>query len=161
MNTVTQHSNRLNIIAVSALLFGNITIASLAIAGISIASFSANAANSKVQSLPLSAERIGRQLQNYQVQGAGPFTAAAGQQLWLQEMDGRSCTSCHTAKVTNMGMHQKTRKAIDPMAPSITIDRLTDSAKIEKWFTRNCHWTFKRDCTPQEKGDALLWLSQQ
>jgi hypothetical protein len=36
-----------------------------------------------------------------------------------------------------MGMHQKTRKAIDPMAPSITIDRLTDSAKIEKWFTRN------------------------
>jgi len=76
-------------------------------------------------------------------------------------MDGRSCTSCHTAKVSEMGMHQNTRKMIDPMAPSITQARLTDTAKIEKWFTRNCNWTFKRDCTAQEKGDALLWLSQQ
>ncbi|VEF24242.1 Sphaeroides heme protein [Shewanella baltica] len=148
MNRFTRHTNksRLALVAISTLL---------------LTSLSVSAANSKVQSLPLSAERIGTQLQSYQAQGAGPFTAAAGQKLWLQDMDGRSCASCHTAKVTDMGMHQNTRKPIDPMAPSITADRLTDSAKIEKWFTRNCNWTFKRDCTPQEKGDALLWLSLQ
>ncbi|PIW61735.1 DUF1924 domain-containing protein [Shewanella sp. CG12_big_fil_rev_8_21_14_0_65_47_15] len=148
MNRFAQHSNKRR-------------LASVAISALLLTSLSVSAANSKVQSLPLSAERIGMQLQRYQAQGAGPFTAAAGQKLWLQDMDGRSCASCHTAKVTNMGMHQNTRKPIDPMAPSITVDRLTDSTKIEKWFTRNCNWTFKRDCTPQEKGDALLWLSQQ
>lgn len=148
MNRLTKHTikTRLAIVAISTLL---------------LTSLSVSAANSRVQSQPLSAERIGMQLQSYQAQGAGPFTAAAGQKLWLQDMDGRSCASCHTAKVTDMGMHQNTRKPIDPMAPSITADRLTDSAKIEKWFTRNCNWTFKRDCTPQEKGDALLWLSLQ
>ncbi|MCA1898433.1 DUF1924 domain-containing protein [Shewanella putrefaciens] len=148
MNRLTRHTNksRLAIIAISTLL---------------LTSLSVSAVNSKVQSLPPSAESIGTQLQRYQAQGAGPFTATAGQKLWLQDMDGRSCASCHTAKVTDMGMHQNTRKPINPMAPSITADRLTDSAKIEKWFTRNCNWTFKRDCTPQEKGDALLWLSQQ
>lgn len=147
MNRLTRHTNKkCLVVAISTLL---------------LTSLSVSAANNKVQSLPLSAERIGTQLQRYQAQGAGPFTAAAGQKLWLQDMDGRSCASCHTAKVTDMGMHQNTRKPIDPMAPSITEDRLTDSAKIEKWFSRNCNWTFKRDCTPQEKGDALLWLSLQ
>ena len=148
MNKFTRHTNTSR-------------LATVAIATLLLTSLSVSAANSKVQSLPLSAERIGTQLQRYQAQGAGPFSAAAGQKLWLQDMDGRSCASCHTAKVTDMGMHQNTRKPIDPMAPSITADRLTDSAKIEKWFTRNCNWTFKRDCTLQEKGDALLWLSLQ
>lgn len=116
MNRLTRHSNtsRLAIVAISTLL---------------LSSLSVSAANSKVQSLPLSAERIGTQLQSYQAQGAGPFTAAAGQKLWLQDMDGRSCASCHTAKVTDMGMHQNTRKPIDPMAPSITADRLTTQPK--------------------------------
>ena len=165
MNTMTQTtiSQKLNLVKISALMLSNIssTLACLAITSISFTSFGVNAANSKVDSLPLSAERIGRQLQNYQSLGAGPFSAAAGQTLWMKEMDGRSCTSCHTAKVSEMGMHQNTRKMIDPMAPSITQARLTDTAKIEKWFNRNCNWTFKRDCTAQEKGDALLWLSQQ
>lgn len=151
MKTSTIHRSGLNTIALSALL----------LTSLSITSGNAHAANSKVSSLPLSAERIGIQLQHYQTQGASTFSAAAGQQLWQQQVDGRSCTSCHTNDVTNVGMHQKTRKEIAPMAPSLTADRLTDVAKIEKWFARNCNWTFKRDCTPQEKGDALLWLSQQ
>ena len=111
--------------------------------------------------MPLSAERIGLQLQQYQAQGAGPFSADAGQVLWLQQSEDRSCASCHTAKVTDPGMHQNTRKPIEAMAPSLTSNRLTDAAKIEKWFNRNCNWTFKRECTPQEKGDVLLWLSLQ
>ncbi|MFB2683019.1 DUF1924 domain-containing protein [Shewanella mangrovisoli] len=133
----------------------------LALTAILLSSVNASAANTKVASLPLSAERIGLQLQQYQAQGAGPFSAAAGQTLWLQQSEDRSCASCHTAKVTDSGMHQNTRKSIKAMAPSLTSNRLTDAAKIEKWFTRNCNWTFKRECTPQEKGDVLLWLSLQ
>ncbi|AAN57449.1 DUF1924 domain-containing protein [Shewanella oneidensis MR-1] len=133
----------------------------LAITAVLLASFNAFAANAAVTSLPLSAERIGLQLQQYQAQGAGPFSADAGQALWLQQSEDRSCTSCHTAKATAQGIHQNTQKPIEAMAPSMTNNRLTDAAKIEKWFSRNCNWTFKRECTPQEKGDALLWLSLQ
>ncbi|MGL4579444.1 MAG: DUF1924 domain-containing protein [Shewanella xiamenensis] len=133
----------------------------LAITALLLSSVNASAANTKVASLPLSAERIGLQLQQYQAQGAGPFSADAGQVLWLQQSEDRSCASCHTAKVIDPGMHQNTRKPIEAMAPSLTSNRLTDAAKIEKWFNRNCNWTFKRECTPQEKGDVLLWLSLQ
>ncbi|KPN78152.1 nitrate reductase [Shewanella sp. Sh95] len=139
----------------------NKSLMGLALTVVLLSSVNASAANTKVASLPLSAERIGLQLQQYQAQGAGPFSAAAGQVLWLQQSEDRSCASCHTAKVTDSGMHQNTRKPIEAMAPSLTSNRLTDAAKIEKWFTRNCNWTFKRECTPQEKGDVLLWLSLQ
>ncbi|MFB2650988.1 DUF1924 domain-containing protein [Shewanella mangrovisoli] len=139
----------------------NKSLMGLALTVVLLSSFNASAANTKVASLPLSAERIGLQLQQYQTQGAGPFSAAAGQTLWLQQSEDRSCASCHTAKVTDSGMHQNTRKPIEAMSPSLTSNRLTDAAKIEKWFTRNCNWTFKRECTPQEKGDVLLWLSLQ
>ncbi|HCS12500.1 MAG TPA: hypothetical protein DIW28_01710, partial [Zetaproteobacteria bacterium] len=44
-------------------------------------------------------------------------------------------------------------KRIEPMAPSVNPERLTDPAKIEKWFGRNCEWTIGRDCTAQEKAD--------
>ena len=30
--------------------------------------------------------------------------------------------------------------------------------KVEKWFKRNCKWTFGRTCTEQEKGDMLAYL---
>lgn len=43
----------------------------LAITAVLLASFNAFAANAAVTSLPLSAERIGLQLQQYQAQGAG------------------------------------------------------------------------------------------
>ncbi|MBA1331752.1 cytochrome C, partial [Candidatus Endoriftia persephone str. Guaymas] len=26
---------------------------------------------------------------------------------------------------------------------------------------RNCRWTFGRDCTPQEKGDLMLFIQGQ
>lgn len=133
----------------------------LALTALLLCSFNASSANTKVASLPLSAERIGLQLQQYQAQGAGPFSADAGLALWLQQSEDRSCTSCHTAKATAQGIHQNTRKPIEAMAPSLTSNRLTDAAKIDKWFSRNCNWTFKRECTAQEKGDVLLWLSLQ
>ena len=89
------------------------------------------------------------------------FIVEAGIATWNRDNEGRSCTSCHTDSVFAVGRHERTGKVIEPMAPSVNPDRLTDRKKINKWFLRNCKWTFGRECTVQEKGDILLWLSQQ
>lgn len=99
--------------------------------------------------------------QKYSKQGAGNFSAQRGKQLWEQDHNGRSCTQCHTQSVKNIGKHKKTGKLIQPMAPSVNPKRLSKVRNVKKWLLRNCKWTFKRECTPQEKGDILMWLSQQ
>ena len=99
--------------------------------------------------------------QTYLKQGASSFSAERGKQLWEADHQGRSCTQCHTQSVKNTGKHKKTGKLIQPMAPSVNPRRLTDKRKVKKWLLRNCKWTLKRECTPQEKGDILQWLSQQ
>ena len=68
----------------------------------------------------------------------------------------RSCTTCHGTDQAKPGRHQRTGKVIESMAPSVNPQRLTDVAKIEKWFVRNCKWTLGRECSAQEKGDAGL-----
>lgn len=47
------------------------------------------------------------------------------------------------------------------MAASVNPKRYTKMKKINKWFKRNCKWTLGRECTNQEKGDILKYLSQQ
>jgi hypothetical protein len=93
--------------------------------------------------------------------------AAAGASAWTREhapADGsamRSCVSCHTRDLTNPGRHAKTGKPIEPMAPSANPSRLRDPAKVEKWFRRNCRWTFGRECTASEKADFLAYIQSQ
>jgi hypothetical protein len=119
--------------------------------------------------LPLaaSADAVAELQADYLSQGAGQFDATAGAKLWQQEFidaksgQRRSCTLCHSAQLGNPGKHAKTGKPIEPMAPSVNPQRLTDEAKIEKWFKRNCKWTIGRECTPQEKGDVLSFIRQQ
>lgn len=100
----------------------------------------------------------------YQAQGAGNFSAAAGEALWnktfIHAKTGkeRNCGSCHTTDLTKQGKHARTGKAIKPMAPSVNSKRLTKVKKIKKWFVRNCKWTLGRECTAQEKGDFLAFL---
>ena len=102
---------------------------------------------------------------DYRSQGAGPFDAAAGRALWTREFPGnggaRSCTTCHGTDLRQAGKHVRTGKAIEPLAPSVNAKRLSDAAKVEKWFTRNCKWTLGRVCTPQEKGDVLNFIRSQ
>lgn len=100
-------------------------------------------------------------LKEYQQAGASNFSASAGKKLWTSSEEGRSCTDCHTKSVKNTGKHKKTGKVIKPMAPSVNPKRLTNRKKVKKWLLRNCKWTLKRECTAQEKGNILLWLSQQ
>jgi hypothetical protein len=108
------------------------------------------------------ASDVSQQLQQqYMQKGATTFSTNRGQQLWESDNNSRSCTTCHTRSVKNLGKHQKTGKVIQPMAPSINPKRLTDKRKVKKWLLRNCKWTLKRECTAQEKGDILMWLSQQ
>ncbi len=100
----------------------------------------------------------------YQAKGASNFSATKGEALWNSTFidpkkgDKRSCTSCHTTDLKQPGKHAKTGKVIQPMAPSINPERLTEAKKIRKWFTRNCKWTIGRECTDQEKGDVLAFL---
>ncbi len=100
-------------------------------------------------------------LSNYRQLGVTSFDAQAGQQLWQQDFDGRQCASCHGEDLTQNGKHVKTKKTLKPMAPSVNSGRFTKIKKIEKWFKRNCKWTLGRECSPQEKGNMLVWLIEQ
>jgi len=102
--------------------------------------------------------------QEYLSAGAGPFSAAKGEQMWTEKHfdaesgKDRTCQTCHTADLTKSGKHAKTGKVIDPLAPSANNERLTDIKFINKWFKRNCKWVLGRECTNQEKGDYLEYL---
>lgn len=104
-------------------------------------------------------------LATWKGQGAGPFSAAAGEKLWNSkhqtEGETRSCATCHGTDLTQAGKHAKTGKPIDPLAVSANPKSLTDPAKVEKWLKRNCTWTLGRECTPQEKGDALTYIQSR
>jgi hypothetical protein len=103
-------------------------------------------------------------LSNYRARGAGDFSAQRGQSMWTEvrgEGHAESCAMCHTRDLTKPGKHIRTGKPIDSLAPSVNPGRLTDAAKIEKWFLRNCKGTWDRECTDQEKGDFLLYIRSQ
>jgi hypothetical protein len=86
------------------------------------------------------------------------FSAEAGRRLYTSKKSDLMCASCHTDSPMNEGKHVKTNKPILPMAPSTNPKRLTDAAKVEKWFKRNCNDVLKRDCSAQEKGDFMAYL---
>jgi hypothetical protein len=114
----------------------------------------------------LQAKSVENMLELYQAEGAGPFSVAQGSVAWqrtvLDNKSGksRSCSDCHGDELGKPGRHIKTGKRIEPLAPSVNSKRLSDPKKIEKWFKRNCKWTWGRVCTPQERGDLLLFLQQ-
>jgi hypothetical protein len=99
-------------------------------------------------------------LQTYMQQGIQP-NAVVGEQLWHSKHGDRSCSSCHGNDLSTSGKHVKTGKTIDPMALSANPSRYQDRKKIEKWFLRNCKWTWGRTCSQQEKADILAWLQNQ
>ena len=71
-----------------------------------------------------------------------------------------SCSSCHTDSPLIPGKHAVTGKDIKPLAPQAHAERLTDPAKVEKWFGRNCKEVVGRLCTPAEKADFVAFLSE-
>ena len=71
-----------------------------------------------------------------------------------------ACSSCHTDSPLNAGRHAVTGKDIKPLAPPAHAERLTDPAKVEKWFGRNCKEVVGRLCTPAEKADFVAYLKE-
>jgi len=93
------------------------------------------------------------------------FDIERGKKLWdkagiTKDNKVRKCSTCHGDDLSKMGKHAKTGKVIKPLAPSANKKRFTKLKKINKWFKRNCKWTLGRECTGQEKGDLLMYLSQ-
>lgn len=102
-------------------------------------------------------------LKKYEAEGAGPFDAKRGEAMWSKDYvnkDGEklSCVSCHNKDLTKKGKHYKSGKVIEPMAPSVNKERFTDIKHTKKWFKRNCKSVYDRECTPQEKGDFILYI---
>lgn len=94
---------------------------------------------------------------------AGPafqgFSASRGETFFKQTHGNElSCAACHTENPAASGKHAKTGKIIKALAPAANAERFTDTAKVEKWFKRNCNDVLDRVCTPQEKGDVLAYL---
>ena len=49
-------------------------------------------------------------------------------------------------------------QTIAPLAPAFNPERFTETAKVDKWFRRNCNDVLKRECTAAEKADVVAWL---
>jgi len=93
------------------------------------------------------------------------FSAARGKTLHTQKFAGGkadtpACTTCHGENTRGAG-RTLTGKTIEAVAVSVTPQRYTDPAKVEKWFKRNCNEVLGRACTAQEKGDWLSYMISQ
>ena len=86
-------------------------------------------------------------------------SAPRGEQFFTSRHGAEwSCSSCHGSPPTAQGKHAKTGKAIRALAPTANPERFTDTAKVEKWFKRNCNDVLARTCTASEKADVLAYL---
>lgn len=99
------------------------------------------------------------QLQHWSVQAGALGNAARGQSFFNARHGGEwSCASCHGTPPTQQGKHASTGKAIPPLAPAFNPKAFTETAKVDKWFRRNCKDVLKRECTAVEKADVLAYL---
>ncbi|WP_342132048.1 DUF1924 domain-containing protein [Hydrogenophaga sp. OTU3427] len=100
-----------------------------------------------------------QQLERWSAQASAPGNAERGQQLFTQRHGAEwSCSSCHHSPPTRAGQHASTGKPIAPLAPAFNREAFTDSAKVDKWFRRNCKDVLSRECSPGEKANVLAYL---
>lgn len=103
---------------------------------------------------------IAQQLAQWSAQAGAPGNAARGQTFFSSKHGGEwSCASCHGTPPTGTGKHAGTRKSIDPLAPAFNPKAITDAARVEKWFRRNCKDVLARECSAAEKADVLAYLA--
>jgi Domain of unknown function (DUF1924) len=100
-----------------------------------------------------------QQLERFSAQAAAPGQAERGRVFFTSRQGGEwSCASCHGSPPTQPGKHASTGKSIDPMAPAANPNGFTDTAKVDKWFRRNCKDVLQRECSAGEKADVLAYL---
>ena len=100
-----------------------------------------------------------QQLSHWSAQAGSPGNAARGQ-VFFKSTHGAewSCSSCHGVPPTGQGKHASTGKSISPLAPAFNAQAFTDTAKVNKWFRRNCKDVLSRECSAGEKADVLAYL---
>jgi cytochrome c553 len=100
-----------------------------------------------------------QQLSHWSAQAGSPGNAARGQ-VFFKTTHGAewSCSSCHGVPPTGQGKHASTGKSISPLAPAFNAKAFTDTAKVDKWFRRNCKDVLSRECSAGEKADVLAYL---
>lgn len=102
---------------------------------------------------------ITQQLAHWSAQAGRPGDAGRGQVFFNSRHGGEwSCASCHGTLPTGPGRHANTGKTVDPLAPAFNPKAFTDSARVEKWFRRNCKDVLSRECSAAEKADLLAHL---
>ena len=103
---------------------------------------------------------------SYAAAQGGDFraTAARGAEFYARKFKVSekmpSCASCHTDNPAQPGRHAITGKTIKPLAPVANAERLSDPAKVEKWFARNCKEVVGRECSAGEKADFIAYLAE-
>ena len=101
-----------------------------------------------------------QQLSHWSAQAGSPGQADRGKLLFNTRHGGEwSCASCHGTPPTTQGKHASTGKSIAPLAPAFNPKAFTDTAKVDKWFRRNCNDVLSRECTAIEKADVLAYLN--
>jgi len=102
---------------------------------------------------------IDDQLAYWSARAAAPGDARRGEAFFgAKHGNTWSCASCHGLPPNTAGQHADTGKRIAPLAPSVNPKSITRTAKVEKWFRRNCMDVLARECTPGEKADVLAYL---
>jgi hypothetical protein len=130
---------------------------SLVSAGLLIASLSAALLPAAAQAADTTPAA---QLQHWSAQAGAPGNAAKGQTFFNAKHGAEwSCASCHGTPPTAEGKHANTGKLITPLAPAFNPKAFTDTAKVDKWFRRNCKDVLSRECTAGEKADVLAYLN--
>jgi hypothetical protein len=100
-----------------------------------------------------------QQLQRWSGQAGTPGVAARGLAFFNARHGAEwACASCHGAPPTGHGKHASTGKVLAPLAPAFNAQAFTDTAKVDKWFRRNCKDVLARECTAAEKADVLAYL---
>jgi len=100
-----------------------------------------------------------QQLERFAAQAGTPAQAERGRAFFTSRHGGEwSCASCHGSPPVAAGKHSSTGKAIDPLAPAFNSKAFGVSARVDKWFRRNCNDVLKRECSAGEKADVLAYL---
>ena len=93
------------------------------------------------------------------------FDPERGKKIFFEEHPNEktgkiSCATCHTSDLKKSGK-TLVGKPIDPLAPSVNRNRLTNVKEIEKWLLRNFKQVYGREGTAKEKGDVLMFINTQ
>ena len=99
------------------------------------------------------------QLQRWQTEAGAPANAGRGKAFFTtRHGSDLSCASCHGETPTAEARHASTGKTIAALAPAFNIERFTETAKVDKWFRRNCRDVLGRECSAGEKADVMAYL---